>query len=135
MTPYQCAACRTQVQTWNGDPARCAFEQGTFSPENWNCATVARLRRYVYEGQTEMPARVDYRYASDEKFATVNIHDLPGLPELPDGEPGAPLALALWVAWYKDRGGTDAIWLLDSSGQPRVPSERELLHILDHLEA
>ncbi len=120
----ECKACAARGKTWNGSDARCAFETGAFSAENWNCATLNALRDLVYEGQNPMPPGVDYRYCDDQKYATVHIDGV----EL-DGE---RIGLALWVSWYKSRGSTEAVWLLSESAAPRAPTERELLAILAH---
>ena len=45
---------------------------------------------------------------------------------------GDLLGLALWVSWYKDRGTTDAMWVLSSDRVPRAPTEEELLLIYAH---
>ena len=116
-----CAACTKRGQTWQGDRPRCAFKTKAFG-ENWNCATVNSIRDLVYEGQPAVEG-VDYRYCEDMKYATVKIDEI----ELEKGH-----ALALWVAWYKSRGGTDAMWILDSDQPPRPPTEDDLLRILAH---
>jgi hypothetical protein len=36
------------------------------------------------------------------------------------------------VSWYKQRGGTDALWILDSYNKPRKPTEEELLAIVKY---
>jgi hypothetical protein len=115
-----CKACKERGQTWNGSPPKCAFEEGHFSRENWNCATANAIRDLVYEGQNPMPEGVDYRYCEDQKYATVHVADIDG--------PGP--ALALWVSWYKSRGGTDAMWLLEEYSEPRQPTEADCLAIL-----
>lgn len=127
---HTCVACATRGKTWEGSDPRCAFTGGetanarVFNPDNWNCATLNRLRTLVYEGQSPMPAGVDYQYCSDQKYATVCIEDI----ELE----GKPIGLALWVAWYKSQGQTEAVWILDSEGPPRPPTEAEMVTILEH---
>ena len=116
-----CKACLERGKNWQGSDPRCAFpDNGVFTPDNWSCATLEKLRDFVYEGQASMPPRVDYRYCDDDKYATLCVHDLDGL----DG------ALALWISWYKSRGATDALWLLFQDKPPRRPTEQELLTIL-----
>ena len=120
-----CKMCKERGQTWEGDKPRCAFESGVFDEDNWQCATINALRDLVYEGQSPMPPRVDYRYCEDQKYATVCI----------DGIEGADGALALWVSWYKNRGGTDQAWLLYDDGAPAKPTERQVLAILEATQA
>lgn len=113
-----CAACRTRVKDWEGDDPTCSFPAGTFNRDGWNCATAGMIRDLVYEGQKPMPPGVDYQYCEDMKYATVYIDHLDI-----DG------AMALWVAWYKNRGRTDAMWLLFSDQPPRPPTEDECVRI------
>jgi len=120
-----CAACKERGKTWRGDDPKCAFQDGRmFNPDNWNCATVGMLRDVVYEGQ-DLPACVDYQYCDDMKYATVLV----------DGFDVADGAMAAWVAWYKSRGRTDAIWLLYSDQPPRRPTEAECLAIVEAAQA
>lgn len=116
--------CRVEGQvcdkTWNGSDPKCGFETGLFT-EDWNCGLVSRIRAIVYEGQEGSPG-VAYQYCDDQKYATVCVDDC----EVD--------ALALWVSWYKNRGGTDAMWLLDSEGLPRSPAPHELVKIANYYE-
>lgn len=112
-----CAACKARGQTWNGSPPICAFDD---FERNWGCATVNAIRDIVYEGQSPMPQGVDYQYCDDMKYATVGVDNV----ELSTGP-----AMALWVAWYKSRGTTDALWLLNSDEAPRRPTEADCLAI------
>lgn len=123
-----CKACAERGQTWNGSPPKCAFESGEFSPDNWNCATLNQLRDLVYEGQYELPAGVSYQYCDDQKYATVRVDHVEG----GENDEGTALGLALWMSWYKNRGATDALWLLDSSGPARRPTEKDVLAVLSH---
>lgn len=119
---HVCKACQERVWDFKGDQPRCGFSAGAFSPDNWNCATLNALRDLVDESQHPMPPGVDYRYCADQKYATVHIDDV----ELN----GDWLGLALWVSWYKNRGTTEAVWILDHTGVPRQPSEAEVLAVL-----
>lgn len=121
----KCAACSDRVKFWKGDDPKCAFRTGVFSSDNWNCATVGMIRDLVYEGQSPMPPDVDYRYCEDMKYATIKIDHLP-IHWMDTSEP-----MALWVAWYKSRGRTDAIWLLFSDQPPRAPTAAECTAIAE----
>jgi hypothetical protein len=116
----KCAACQVMVKDWNGDDPTCSFRGGSFNSEGWNCATSDLIRELVYEGQNPMPAGVDYQYCDDMKYTTVNVSHLDI-----DG------AMALWVAWYKSRGRTDAMWLLYSDQSPRAPTAEECVRIVE----
>ena len=122
-----CAACAERGKTWNGSDPVCAFANGAFSEDNWSCATVERLREVVCEGQNPMPPHVDYRFCFDQKYATVQIDHV-------EDAQGERIGLALWVSWYKNRGRTEAMWVLDADKPPRAPTESELLAILAHFE-
>lgn len=123
-----CRMCRERDKTWSGDDPRCAFSDGVFSPDNWNCATANAIRDIVYEGQPPpMPDGVDYRYCDDQKYATVCTHAL-----FDENEDGDWFGSALWVSWYKNHGRTEAMWLLSQRGEPRRPSEHECVQIIEH---
>lgn len=114
-----CGACATRGKTWRGGNPRCAFSGGLFD-ENWNCATVNMIRDICDERQKKLPSGVEYQYCEDQKYAIIKVDDL--------DIAGSPLAL--WVSWYKNRGATDAMWLLHESAPPRRPKETECLKII-----
>ncbi len=114
-----CVACENRRQDWKGDKPKCAFTSGVFG-ENWNCATVNMIRDICYEGQA-LKNGVDYKYCDDNKYATIKVDDI--------NINGRPLAL--WVSWYKNRGSTQAMWLLFDNNPPRPPTEKECLLIYD----
>lgn len=114
-----CAMCNARGKTWQGSDPKCAFEGATFSGENWNCATAGEIRGFI----DETSGRVQYMFCDDQKYATIAVHDL----RLPSGS-----ADALWVYWYKNRGRTDAMWLL-GSGPPRPPTEADCLVVAEAL--
>ena len=117
-----CAMCKKRGQDWNGDTPDCYFEG---DEHNWNCATINAIRDLVYEGQ-DLPQGIHYEYCEDEKFATINISEV-------DDRNENYIGRCLYVAWYKNRGGTDALWILDGEDDtPRKPTEDELLSILRH---
>lgn len=117
-----CKMCKERGQTWAGDAPTCYFDS---EEHNWNCATINAIRDICYEGQ-ELPQGVHYEYCDDDKFATINISYI-------DDKEGNYIGRCLYVAWYKNRGGTDALWILDGRGDiPREPTEDELLAIIDH---
>lgn len=117
----KCKKCQKRGQTWQGSPPVCFLEAGEIS-ENWNCATLNEIRDICYEGQ-ELPYKVDYQYCEDIKYATINIHDVEDVE-----------GLALWISWYKNRGSTDAFYILDDCLKPRVPTETELVEIINYFK-
>ena len=125
-----CKLCQERVKDWSVDDPQCAFEDGMFSADNWNCATANAIRDICYEGQEPMPSGVDYRYCEDQKYATIWLSEL--CDNLDERATPMLLGLALWVSWYKNRGRTEAMWLLDNDMPPRPPTEAECLAIIDH---
>ena len=121
-TIQPCAKCGERGKDWNGSDPICAFTE-SHSKENWNCETLNKIRDICYEGQ-KLPDYVDYQYCEDEKYATINISGI----EL-DKSP-----LALWVSWYKNRGRTDALWLLYADHPPKTPSEKECIKIIEAMD-
>ena len=118
-----CSMCQKWGKTWQGNEPICYFDD---PKGNWNCATLGAIRDICYEGQAELPEGVHYEYCDDEKFATINIHDI-------EDDKGRYIGRCLYVAWYKNRGATEAIWILDGEGDtPRQPTEQELLAIIRH---
>jgi hypothetical protein len=46
-----CPRCQKRGKTWNGNDPRCGFPDGkSFSADNWNCATLNRLRELDRDG-------------------------------------------------------------------------------------
>ena len=118
-----CQACLMRAKNWRGSDPTCAFtSEGVFTPKNWNCATANQIRDIGDEDQ-DRPFWVDYQYCDDQKYAAINISGMD--EERLDGTP-----LALWISWYKHRGGTDAMWLLSYAEAPRLPTEEECLAIV-----
>lgn len=128
MNTNKCKKCLARKKDWEGDDPVCFLEyqqendnaQENFFHKNWNCATLNELRDICYEGQ-ELPYEVDYQYCDDQKYATIKINDIENVE-----------GLALWVSWYKNRGETDAVYILDDTLPPRFPTEDELVKIIDY---
>ncbi len=114
----QCKRCQKRGKDWNGDAPRCFND---FGADNWNCATLNAIRVICSEGH---PPGVDYQYCDDQKYATVKISDCENI----DGD---RIGLALWVSWYKNRGQTEALWILSDTQPPRIPTEDDLNIIID----
>lgn len=114
-----CKMCLDRGQTWSGDTPKCSFPNGgEFDSAGWMCATANALRDI--SGQDEPHPAADYRYCDDQNYSTIKVDDI----DLPSGN-----AYALWMTWYKHRGRTEAMWLLDG-GPPRKPTEADAVAIL-----
>ena len=116
-----CKLCIERGKTWEGDSPICAFFQNKFG-DNWNCATVGKLRELCHD-TFNLPAGIDHQYCDDQHYVTIKVDHL----ELSDSDP----PLALWMTWYKNRGRTDAMWLLFDDCLPRVPTESECLKVIE----
>jgi len=118
----KCKRCGAQ-KDWQGSDIRCPFQRGRyFTPNNWNCGIIKRIRNICYGGEfgQESPVNsVFYQYCDDMHYAVIKIDHIEDVP-----------GLALWVAWYKHRGGTDAMWILDGQGRPHPPTFDELVAIV-----
>lgn len=122
MIPYCDHGC---TKNWDGSDATCAVPDGVFNDINWNCGVVNRIRDLC--DHADMHPLIDYQYCDDQKYATLNI----GGVALGDDV----WALALWVTWYKSRGATMGMWILDHHDLPRKPTAAELITIADWFEA
>lgn len=132
-----CAMCKQRGKNWDGADPKCAFlNGGSFTPDNWNCATVNAIRDVCGEWGDERHPAVDWRAhnarmdSGDQKYATIEIDDSIELPS--DNHEGR--ALCLWVTWYKLRGRTEAMWLLSEDGDPKRPTEADCLAIISGVE-
>jgi len=86
-----CKLCKKRGKAWNGDNPKCAFANGIFSNENWNCETANRLRNLT----------IDTKFYSNDQYCGVIDLD----------ECGKFLILS----WYKSRGRTEGAWVVDQS--------------------
>lgn len=123
-----CKMCKERGQTWSGSPPTCYFD----SPNrNWNCATVNAIRDiFAPDGWwvelDALPKGVTAVFAEDTTYGLIKIDDIDAMYEENDEWVGC-----LYVQWYKRRGATDSLWIL-GDGEPRKPTEAELLAIIRH---
>ena len=89
-----CRMCRRRGQTWSGDKPRCAFPNGVFVTENWNCATANALRDLCGE----------WANTNDDQNAQI----LKGVEE----------CLHVCLTWYKRRGRTEGAWMIHDGRTP-----------------
>jgi len=90
-----CNACRERGKPWDGDDPICGFDKNVFDCENWNCATLGKLRILAEKGKV----------FNNEQYCSI----IP-IPETND---------FVILLWYKSRGRTDsAIVISDKSILP-----------------
>ena len=87
-----CKACNERSKTWNGDDPKCGFETDTFSSENWNCASIGRLRELADERSV---------YNEDQYCSIIPIPDS---------------CEFIVLCWYKRRGRTESAIVMSDSG-------------------
>lgn len=87
MNNQPCKLCVSTPKSWKGDDRKCAFLTGTFSGDNWNCATMGVLRNEAHDIAV---------YCGETRVAVVPV-------EIDDeGERVTHIVLS----WYKNRGAT-----------------------------
>lgn len=96
-----CKRCEERGKTWEGSDPKCAFENGVFNPDNWNCATIIELRKIAYDNNL---------------FHTYEEESISTLPLDSTTDSGLSLKNGFIVMnWYKDRGRTyNALYIHDS---------------------
>lgn len=109
-----CRMCRERGKTWAGDEPRCAFENGLFSRDNWNCATMNALR--------ERAEQLGSVFRDDLAAGSIGCVPFEG----PD-DSGYVV-----MTWYKDRGATGNAVVLRGDGGPRLLTEQDALAALEY---
>lgn len=113
-----CEKCNCE-KTWTGSDIICPFEKGEkFTSDNWNCGIIGEIRLLCDIDINNKDSRIYARFCDDQWYATIDISkvDIRGL--------------CLFVSWYKNRGRTEAMWILDENNVPRVPTFSELEKII-----
>lgn len=113
-----CQDCKDREKDWEGSDPVCAFQRGEFDGDNWNCALANRVRSLC----------TDYTWAEDEYYCCLPILGVCA----EDAFVNVPLCL--FVNWYKNRGRTQAMWLMFDDEPPRVPSTTEVVAIVECYE-
>jgi len=123
-----CKMCLKRGKPWKGSDPRCYFDNN--EGDNWNCATIQALRNLVFTGgmfqtgRKKLPYGCQIQTHDDSSHATILISDI----RLEDNWMGR----CLYLEWYKDRGKTDTVQIMDGNEVPRCPSEEELLAIIKY---
>lgn len=110
MKKFECELCKnTQVPSHYGSERTCAFnEDGSFNPENWNCVTMMKLRKKIYDiVDNTSSAMVTLQRNEDQYLAVCNAYDK-------RDENYVPLDF-LCIGWYKNRGRTESMFVLNDS--------------------
>ena len=119
----KCKRCG-YVKTWSGSDITCPFQDGDSFGENWNCGMINAIREICDMAGDGEDYRLHYQYCDDQKYVTINTDEIEF-----DGD---RCFLCLWVTWYKSRGGTDQMWLMNAYGEPEAPTYSDLEKIINH---
>jgi len=84
-------------------PIRCAFENGVFSKENWNCQTMSKLREVC-----------DYSARDDMSAGSM------GAMPIDESEKEGIQQGFIIMTWYKDRGATGAAYVMEDESEPEL---------------
>ncbi len=120
-TKHICKLCKERGKTWQGSDPRCAFESGVFNSDNWNCATMNRLREIVKYGDD------DFTFYRRDDYMTNSI----GIIFCGSGFDAEVEGMTLIMKWYKDRGRTHTAFLLDPEGNFMLLTEELALKIIE----
>jgi|3_EtaG_2_1085321.scaffolds.fasta_scaffold03033_6 hypothetical protein len=103
-----CKYCDLRGKTWNGSDPKCGFPLGdTFTPENWNCATLNLLRGLSHKNGVKT-------YGEDN--GSISVLALPISWNF--DERGY-----LVMNWYKDRGCTDKAKIINEDEEFELTEE------------
>src|SRR5690606_38007902 len=118
-----CRLCEERGKTWEGSDPKCAFNShGEFIKDNWNCATMNKLRIIADEIGTVQ--------RDDNSCGTIGY-----VPMNNDYAPDDFDTFGGYIVmmWYKDRGKTgNALFMTDDETIPLTIKHAELA-ILTHL--
>ena len=110
-----------QSKDWEGDDIRCPFENGTEFGHNWRCGIIRKIRVICDKAVDRSDSRLHHGSSCDQNYVTIDTG-------FADGE----LGICLWVSWYKDRGSTDSMWVMDSEGPSYKPTFEQLERIVNY---
>jgi hypothetical protein len=99
----ECLECQKRGKTWSGSEPRCAFIDGVFSGDNWNCATMNKLRSLSYDK--------GFSDRDDGSAASIGVLHIPET----DNAYGW-----LVMSWYKSRGTTGKAIIMCDDEEPEV---------------
>jgi len=94
----------------SSSPKECAFVNGVFTPDNWGCQTMIRLRALCGEWEEDfIPEWARYWCRSDLYNGSIGVLWLPE---------DSPQRGYLVMNWYKSRGRTDKAYIMVDDSKP-----------------
>jgi hypothetical protein len=119
-------------KTWSGSSIGCPFQSSDTFGDNWNCGAINKIRDLCDYACEKEDYRLHYQYCEDQKYCTINTFVVDDAVGWEDPKEITALGLCLFVSWYKSRGRTEAMWLLDEDKIPRKPTLEDLKRITDY---
>jgi hypothetical protein len=122
-----CRRCeeRGRPENFGSDP-QCAFSSGTFSVDNWQCATMMALRD-VADGETKYHDGLNttmYNWREgDSSLGAVWFYPI-----------DRDFASFIVMSWYKNRGRTSRAYVMSDDQEPSVLTLVEAETALDEHE-
>lgn len=115
----KCKRCGEE-KTWKGDDITCPFQSSDNFGDNWNCGIIGKIRLLCEKAMEGDDYRLQYQYCDDQKYVVIKTDEIENM------------GLCLWVTWYKSRGRTEAMWILDEYNTPRLPTYNDLEQIANY---
>jgi len=122
--PKCCPRCKQQGKDWEGSDPKCAFSNGVFTRDNWNCATASALRGLVNVASDSN----GWKCRDDLAAGSFGVLRVPSAAE--DVVKGYVV-----MSWYKNRGCTGQIWVMEDDNPPHPITLEEAEAILKSYEA
>lgn len=104
-----CNACIKRGKHWQGSDPKCAFdEKGNFTSDNWNCATLSKLREIAEDYDL-------VQTANETSIATLYVPSL-DLDEITESDNFDAYGGFIVLSWYKNRGNTGNALFMSEEG-------------------
>lgn len=111
-----CKRCYERGKTWDGSDPKCAFVDGIFTNDNWNCATMNELRNLAEKLET---VQRDDNSSGSIGYVPMNADYAPRDFNTFGGY--------IVMMWYKNRGKTgNAVFMTDDETVPLTIKHAEL---------
>ena len=116
----KCEKCECK-KSWNGDDIICPFQNSQKFGDNWSCGIISKIKNLCNLAIENKDHRLQHQYCNDQNYITIKTDN---------GD--SRLGLCLWISWYKSRGRTEAMWILDENNPPRQPNFEDLEAIIKY---
>src|ERR1017187_10290993 len=127
-----CRMCQERGKTWEGGDPKCAFPEGVFALDNWNCATANALRLLM--GEVHTGDESDSAVPEGDRFFVRRDDNCYGMLYLPeanrpyDEDEISNYSVMMLGCWYKLHGRLDSLKDLGRSSVTLRQAERAIQH-------